>query len=196
MLSWMKLTDEAIGVVIANESQGLTTIDGFSQLNEKFVEGIWRVLRNPGGTTGGVYNTGVAVSEMTEAILQLIIYYIKSFKSIGRTCTHADTDLSKFRAVYHQRDMEESHKDPKVVPTVDPRDWPKTLETVEEYIRGFHGVDVQPLIYGLRDDLIALVVTSYIMYRGNGSKYFTQDDEMIAQGFILSGPVVLGTDPE
>ena len=28
--------------------------------------------------------------------------------------------------------MEESHKDPEVGPTVDPRDWPKTLETVEE----------------------------------------------------------------
>ena len=70
--------------------------------------------------------------------------------------------------MYHQRDMEESHKEPKVVPTVGTRDRPKTLETVEEYIRGFCVVDRQPLSYGLRDDLIALVGASDTTYRANG----------------------------
>ena len=147
MLSRMKLTYEAVGVIFANDGQGLITIDDFTQLNKKSVEGICRVLRRPGGTTGGVSNPEVSVSAMDEANLQGMIYYIKYFKSIGRTCTHADVEISKVRVMYHQRDMEESHKDPEVVPTVDPRDWPKTLETVEEYIRGFHGVDGQPLIY-------------------------------------------------
>ena len=74
--------------------------------------------------------------------------------------THADVDLSKVRAMYHQRDIEESHTNPKVVTTVDPRDWNKTLEMVEKYIRGFHGIDGQTPRYGLRDDLIALVSAS------------------------------------
>ena len=50
---------------------------------------------------------------------------------------HANVDLTKIRAIYHQLNMEEAHKDPEVVPTVDPKDWPKTLETVEEYIKEF-----------------------------------------------------------
>ena len=112
------------------------------------MEGLYQVLIRPKGTTGGVSNTGVAVSAMAEANLQGMIYYIKHFNRTGRTCTHADVDLSKVHVVYHQQDMKEYHKDPKVVPTVNPRDWPKTLETVEEYIIGFHGVDGQPLRFG------------------------------------------------
>ena len=96
------------------------------------MEGLCRVLRSPGGTTGGVSNTGVAVSAMAEANLRGMIYYIKYLKRIGRTCTHAYVDLSKVCAMYYQKDTEEAQKDPKGVPTIDPRDCHKTLETVEE----------------------------------------------------------------
>ena len=44
--------------------------------------------------------------------------------------------------------------------------------------------------------MIAPVSTSDPTCRDNGSEYFSHDEEMIAQGLILSGPVVLGTDPE
>ena len=131
MFSRMNLIDKAVGVVVSNNGQGLITIDDFAQLNEKSVEGLCWVLRSPGGTTGGVSNPGVVVSAMAETDLQGMIYCIKHFKRIRRTCTHTDVYLSKFRAMYHQRYMEESHKDPKVVPTVDIRDCTKTLETVE-----------------------------------------------------------------
>ena len=109
---------------------------------------------------------------------------------------HSDVELSKVRGMYHQRDMEESHKNPEVVTTVDPREWPKTLETMEYYIRVFWGVDVKPLRYGLRDDFISPVAADDPTYRDNGSEYFTHDEEMIAQGSILSGPAVLETNPE
>ena len=135
----------------------------------------WREYR-------GMSNPGVAVLETVEANLQGMVYYIKHFKSIGRTCTHAYVELEKVRAMYHQRYMEESHKDPEVVPTSDPKEYPKTLETVEEYIRVFRGVDGQPLNTGLRDDLIDPVTASDPTYRDNGSKHFTHNEEMIARG--------------
>ena len=40
MSSRMKLTYEAIGVVVANNFQGIITIDDFSKLNDQSVEGI------------------------------------------------------------------------------------------------------------------------------------------------------------
>ena len=104
-LSWMKLTDEDVGVVVANGGQGLITIDDFAQLNEKFVEDICGVLQRPGGTTGGVSNSGVAVSAIAEAKLKGMIYYIKHFKRIGRTYTHADVDITNVHAMYHQQNM-------------------------------------------------------------------------------------------
>ena len=51
-------------------------------------------------------NPGVAMSEMAEANLQEMIYYIKHVKKIGRTYTHANVELAKVRAMYHQRDMD------------------------------------------------------------------------------------------
>ena len=120
-------------------------------------------------------NPGVAVSAMDEANLQGIIYYIKNFKRIGLTCTRTYVEFSKVRAIFHQQDMEESYKEPEVVPTVDTRDWPKTLEKVEEYIRIFLGVNTQPFSYRLREDLIAPVTASDPTYRANISEYFTHD---------------------
>ena len=86
------------------------------------MEGLCRVLRSPGGTTGGVSNPGVTVSAIAKENLQGMIYYIKTFKRIVRTCTHTDVELSQVRAMYHRQDMEESHKEPGVVPIIDPRD--------------------------------------------------------------------------
>ena len=56
MLYQMKLTDEAVGDFIANDGQGIITIDDFYKLNNKFVEGLCQVLRSPRGTTGGLSN--------------------------------------------------------------------------------------------------------------------------------------------
>ena len=88
-----------------------------------------------------MYNTGVSVSVMAEANLKGMIYYIKHFKRIKHMCRHTNVELSKVPEMYHQRDMEESHKDPELVPTFNPRNCPKTLETVEEYNIVFCGVD-------------------------------------------------------
>ena len=144
----------------------------------------------------GVSNTGVEVPVMADANQQGMIYYINHFKNIVRTCTHADADLYKVPTMYHQRYIEEAHKDSKVVATAIPRDCPKTFKTVENCIRGFRGVYGKTLRYGLRDDLIDLVAASDSTYHANGSEYFTQNEEMIARGLILSGPAVLGTEPE
>ena len=105
MLSQMTLTDESIGVFVANCFQGLITIDDFDQLNEKSVEGLCQVLRNPGGTIWVLSNNWITVSGIDEARLQGIIYYIKYFKRIGRTCMHADFDPAKFRVIYHRQGM-------------------------------------------------------------------------------------------
>ena len=37
ILYQMKLTDEDVGVVVANDGQGIIMIDDFYQLNEKYV---------------------------------------------------------------------------------------------------------------------------------------------------------------
>ena len=70
----MRLNDEAVAVIVANYVQGLITIDDFYQLNEKSVEGLFRVLRSHGETSGGVSKPGVVVSAISEANQQGMIY--------------------------------------------------------------------------------------------------------------------------
>ena len=67
---------------------------------------------------------------------------------------------------------------------------------MEEYIRVFQGVDLQPLSYGLKVDLEPPYSARDPTHRANCSKYFTHDGEIIAGGLILSGPAVSGNDPE
>ena len=52
MFSIIKLTYEAVVLVVANNGQGIITIDDFAPLNEKSVESLCQVLRMTGGTTG------------------------------------------------------------------------------------------------------------------------------------------------
>ena len=85
MLSGMMLKYESVGVVVANDVQGIITIDNFAQLNMKSVEGLCQVLQRPGGTTGELFNHRVAVSEMAEVNQQGKIYFINNFKMIGST---------------------------------------------------------------------------------------------------------------
>ena len=92
--------------------------------------------------------------------------------------------------------MEETHKDQEFLPTVDPKDWPKTLEMMEEYIRGFWVVYGKLRSYVLRDDLEPPATASDNMHHTNGSKNLTHDEEMIAHGSILSGSTVSVSDPE
>ena len=160
------------------------------------MEDLCRVLRSHGGDIVGVSNTGVAVSAMAEANLKVIIYYFKHINRIGRTSTHDNVEISKVCVIYHKRYMEEAHNELEVVPTFDPKGCSNNLKTVEELIRGFRRVDGKALSYGLRDDLETPVDASYPTHLTNDSEYFTHDEEIIARGLILSGSVVLGSDPE
>ena len=54
------------------------------------------------------------------------------YNRIGCTKTHTDFEIAKVLVIYYQQYMEEFHKYPEVVPNVDPKDWLKILETVEE----------------------------------------------------------------
>ena len=67
---------------------------------------------------------------------------------------------------------------------------------VEDYIRGFRGVIGKPLSYELRDNLIPPAAARDTTHHSNASKYLTHDEEMIACGSVLSGHLVIGSDPE
>ena len=102
--------------------------------------------------------------------------------------------LVKVQYMYHQRDMESKYGDPTVVPTVYSKDWPQNLEATVEYIRGFRGVDGNPISYVIRQDLFPELAAQDPIRGTIGSKYFTIDEDMISRGPIIEGTEVAGTD--
>ena len=87
---------------------------------------------------------------MAETNLQGMAHFISHYDRISRVIMTQNITLVKVRDMYHQRDMESKHEDPTVVPTVDSKDWPQTLESDVEYIYGFCGVDGSLLSYVIR----------------------------------------------
>ena len=65
---------------------------------------------------------------MDETNLQGMVHFISHYDRIARVTVTPNITLVKVRDMYHQRDMESKQEDPTVVPTVDSKDWPQTLE--------------------------------------------------------------------
>ena len=55
------MKDEAVGVVVDNNGQGLITIDDFAQLNEKYVEGLFLFYKDLERLQGGVQSWGCSI---------------------------------------------------------------------------------------------------------------------------------------
>ena len=56
------------------------------------------------------------------------------------------------RLLRELKESEKKHKDPVVSPIIDAKNWPKTMESLEEYLRGHFGVKRVPLSYVVRSE--------------------------------------------
>jgi hypothetical protein len=127
-------------------------------LTDAEVTNLCKVVRHPGGTIPGpasagggvaaqVNNPGISVSEN---YLKLACFYLKHRYRVLRVVLPAEITLVNVRALIGLRLSEENHKDPKDKPKIANKDWPKTMEAIEEYLRAYHGETGIPLAYVIR----------------------------------------------
>jgi hypothetical protein len=102
-------------------------------------------------------------------------YFLKMKYRTSREVTAVDIDLDPIHQLRDYKDWEESHEDPDP-PTLTFRDWPRTIETLKEYLRECLGTTKIPLAYVIRDD-IAVPNNVAIVYS-------TRQDELIARAPI------------
>jgi hypothetical protein len=152
MLERMGFTPEAAQLVTGD--QGIDSVDELRNLDDDKASNLCRVLRRPGGTNAaGAADPGTKVSARAEDNLKLAIYYVKHQDRVSRTVNIGDITLTNVRKLIKQRDTEKNHTDPDTTPAIDSKDWPKTMEAVEEYLRQFRGVNDVPLSYVVRTSL-------------------------------------------
>lgn len=138
--------------------QGIDSLDEIRYLKDSEVENLCKVIRRPGGTInnpageGNIPNPGESVSLRAENNLKLMAYYLRHRARVSRQTQPADITLENIRSVKELRESEENYEQPEDLPKVNDRDWPKTMEAIQEYLRTRLGEHNIPLAYVIRKE--------------------------------------------
>ena len=140
--------------------QGMHTLEELRLLKDEEVESLCKVIRRPGGVVmnfgdddddAAIPNPGTPISLRAENNLKLACYWLRHQVRVSRMIVVTDITLDDIRAVRNLREEEEKHKD-LTAPTLSKSDWPKNMETIQEYLRGCLGMTGIPLAYVIRDN--------------------------------------------
>ena len=160
----------------------MKSIDKFRSLEDESVKTLCKVLCRPRCVTATVAPyLCVKVNARDESNLMLAVYFIKHQYRVSRYVTFGDVMLAGLRKIAGQHELEEDATEISVANlTVQTKDWLKTLEGIKDYLRTFRGINVTPLLYVVRKQLVP---TSAAEYPSN--IYDAIDEEIIARAPIL-----------
>ena len=170
--------------------QNIVSLEDIRELDESRCSNLCKNLRRPGGTIPNpaaqganpppgvqenIPNPGLAVSESAEFNLQLAVYFLRHQQRVSRPVPIGGVTLNAVRALRVTREAEEKHKNPTVLPKIDPKDWPKTIDGIQDYLRRYLGSTGIPLGYVTRQQEAVLPAAL------DTTVYNTVRDEMIAR---------------
>ena len=113
-----------------------------------------KFIRRPGriNLTTNVANLGLQVFLKVENNLKLASFFLENKTSTGSVSVATDTTFDNVRLLHDLKESENKHTDPLVSSVIDAKNWPKTMESLEEYLRGHIGVKGVPLSYMVRSE--------------------------------------------
>jgi hypothetical protein len=146
----------------------LTGTCGINSLDEiAYLDGIDDVdttikgVTNPGRivTTGTVvtavtsHNNGIPLSIRAVANLKLCVYYLKHMERVQRQPVANEINLVLVCSYHDQQCHKVGSKKTVEEPVINEKDWPRTLETIREYLASQYGVTGATLDYVVRPDI-------------------------------------------
>ena len=170
-------------------TQGYNSLEELGVLTDKEVASLCKVVRRPGGTMvnpqavvvgqpAAIPNPGLSVSLRAENNLKLACYFIRYRGRTSRTCDPSDITLANVRSLRGHKEWEEQHEDLEA-PEINPRDWPRTIDSLEEWLRGNLGLTKIPLMYVVRDEIEVKPSAD-----DPEANYDTKQDELISRAPI------------
>ena len=139
---------------IAND-QGLDTLDEWKVLTDSEVENLCKVVRKPGGTVdddGVVPNPGHQVPLRAENNLKLACYFLRFMDRVSRPVHPVAVTMHNVTTFRDLRKWEDEYEDVDK-PEIDAKDWPKTIEAIENWLAGCLGITKIPLAYVIREEI-------------------------------------------
>ena len=167
------------------DTQGIDDVEELGNLFDDDVERLCKALKSPGGTVpnpnagargapANIPNPGFNVPVKGEQNLKLTAYYVRHRGRISRPVVIPEITSALVRGFKNLKETEEDHKDPTDKPTINERNWVKTLEEIEEFLRNHLGHHKTPLSYVVRKDIEVPPHANYP--QGN---YLIVQDEMV-----------------
>ncbi len=173
-------TDAAAQALV--KEQGIDTLEEIRLLTDSEIKSLCKVIRRPGGTipppagagrfAANVPNPGVPVNQRAEGHLKLLAFYLRHQARVSRVVHVPDITLESIRIVRELREFESTYRKPDDLPSINAKDWPKTMEAIDEYLRSVLGERQIPLAYVVRKDESVPEIDEI---------YPTIQDEMIAR---------------
>lgn len=158
LLTRLQFTNEAAASIV-NE-QMMRDLAQFALLTDDEVTNLCKVTRRPGGLLPNpnanapgqppmITNPGVSVSLVAENNLKLACYWLRFKERTSRVVTPEMVTLDSIQTMRRFKLWEEQHRDVDP-PEINVRDWPRTIEAIQEYLRGCLGDSKLPLAYVIR----------------------------------------------
>ena len=121
-------------------------------ITDREINNLCKVIRRPGGINPitNIANLGLQVSFRDENNIKLARFFFKHKIRTRRVAISTDITLDNVRLLREPKESEKEHTDILVSPVIDAKNWLKTIEILEDYLRGHIGVKGVPLYYVVR----------------------------------------------
>ena len=152
MLTCMKLSADAAAEITSATGHRILTIVNFSEMDKEGFDLVFFQLARPGGAdAAAVRNPGIKFSAIGQQTFGLMYYYIKhKLCWVDWAVTFVSVTLPAVKSLKAQELLERDHKDPITVPGIDFKNWPKTMDDIEQWIKGYRAVEGSLLGYVTR----------------------------------------------
>ena len=90
---------------------------------------------------------GVKLSVRDKCNFIVVVYYTKHLNIVSHSAEVGEITLVNINNIFKMNKPGNNQVGPTTVPKVEPKDWYKTVELIEEYIYQLHGFDGIPLSY-------------------------------------------------
>ena len=102
--------------------------------------------------------------------------------------TFPSVTLAAVKQLKAQELLERTHKDPTIAPTIDFKNWARTMESTDQWIGGHRGVDGSSLRYVIRkpEHLFPPAAADDPPMGAADSMYSSHDDEVVARHRIIN----------
>ena len=191
-------SEQAAQALLVEEQGIATTLDEIRLLSDDEIESLCKVIHRPGGTlpppagaaagAAQIPNPGVQVNLRAAMNLKLLSFHLRHQVRVSGTVAVASVTLETIRTIRELREFESTYNNPNELPVINPKDWPKTMEAIDEYLRSVLGKRKIPLAYVIRKN---------VDIAPDANRFPTVQDEMIAGAphFLVNAKGVREPDP-